>query len=65
MSICPACGWHNLQGAATCESCTYDLTDVHRSPERSPIEWQLLREPVSVLSLQPPLIVSPDAALQE
>lgn len=64
-SICPACGWHNVQGAELCESCTYDLTGLSDRHERSPIEWQLLQQPVTVLSLQPPLIASPHASLHE
>lgn len=63
---CPFCGYENIEGEDTCQSCQGDLTaiDVEIEPQ-SELERALLKDPIS--SVPPPKAVclSPDTSIYD
>lgn len=63
--MCPNCGTYNLPGNEVCSNCHQDLTNVDQHVPQNQIERSLMEKTVSVLDLQPPIIIQPTATIQE
>lgn len=57
MTICPACGEENIDGAEACEHCGQDLTYLSRPRAHSLVEKALHKEMIRSLRPHPPVIV--------
>lgn len=63
MITCPDCGYENIDGADTCDSCEASLSDLHMPTPATDVEQSLLTDRVSVLQPKEPISVTPDTSL--
>lgn len=62
---CPFCGYDNMTGAATCENCGQDLTDLDLLSPRSAIEASIMESSLAALKPKSPVMVPPEATVAE
>ena len=65
MTICPHCGFVNIEGADTCEQCGHSLADVEDQKPATEVERALLRDQVGVLHPKACITVGPDARIRD
>src|SRR5262245_30750896 len=63
--ICPNCGFDNLPGSEECTSCGQDLTQLDRPVARDRVERSLMEDTVGGLCSIRPIVIRPQATLQE
>lgn len=63
--ICPNCGRDNLPGSEECSSCLQDLTQLDRPAPVNRVERSLMEDPVGNLCRHRPIVVSPNATIQQ
>lgn len=62
---CPFCKYDNMSGAATCDNCGQDLTDLDLPRPRSAMEASIMETSLSALRPKSPVIVPPEATVAE
>jgi CBS domain-containing protein len=65
MTVCPDCGFKNIEGADTCEQCQQPLSNVRLRAPSSSVEASLFRDRISVLQPKRPATVAPTATVGE
>ena len=63
--ICPFCHYENIPGAAICENCGQDLTDLDLPQPRSAIEASIMETSLAALHPKSPVMVPPEASVAE
>ncbi len=58
--VCPSCGYENLPGVEVCEACLHDLMELDLPQPREGLQKHLMEDPIRVLPLKPPVVVSAD-----
>ena len=59
MSICPDCGYQNIDGADECERCHQSLSSLTNPRPATPAERSVMKDRIESLVPREPLIVSP------
>ncbi|MBC9868008.1 MAG: CBS domain-containing protein [Opitutae bacterium] len=62
---CPFCNYDNMSGAATCDDCSMDLTDLDLPRPSSAIEASIMESSLAALHPKSPVIVPPEATVAE
>lgn len=65
MTTCPYCGSEILEGADTCDECTYSLTDLSLPRPSTDVEYGLVKDRIELLSPNKPFTVAPDTSIGE
>lgn len=60
MTICPDCGFDNIEGAEYCEQCQVSLSDLYLHEPATAVERGLLEDHVDVLKPNEPIVVTSD-----
>ena len=60
MTICPDCGFNNIDGVDTCEECQQSLGSLSKRQPTSDVERRVIHDRVRQLDLRQPPLVSPD-----
>ena len=64
-TICPDCGYENLEGADECEQCHQSLTALSKPRASSLLEKSIFKDRIRTLLPRNPLIVKPDTLVSE
>lgn len=59
MSTCPDCGFKNIEGADTCESCGQSLTALSRPLPQNKLGASIVRDRIATLDPRTPVAVEP------
>lgn len=59
MTLCPACGHENLEGADVCSACQLSLTELSFPQPRTTLEKGLMTDRIKLLEPRKPLTVKP------
>ena len=62
---CPFCGYDNMTGAATCDNCAQDLTDLDLLSPSSAIEASIMESSLAALQPKSPVMVPPETTVAE
>jgi CBS domain-containing protein len=65
MTICPFCGFENIEGADVCGGCSHSLIDVETYTAATEVERSLLLDPLNVLTARVPIVVAPDTPVRD
>ena len=65
MTVCPDCGYENLEGVDVCEQCGQSLSELSAPRPSSPIEQGLLADRIASLAPKEPLTVSPETPVRD
>ena len=65
MSVCPACGHENIQGAEACDNCGGDLAFLSAPKASSRLDRSLHQEPVQALGKHSPVVVTADRKVKD
>lgn len=65
MTICPHCGFVNIEGADTCEQCGHSLAGVQDQKPATEVERALLRDQVGVLNPKACITVGPGTRVRD
>ncbi len=60
MTICPDCGYDNIEGTDSCEQCETPLSEMYLHEPATAVERGLLEDHVNVLEPNEPIVVSPN-----
>ncbi len=60
MTICPDCGFDNIDGEEWCEKCEQPLVETAGSAPASEVERRILRDTIHRLAPREPVLVPPD-----
>lgn len=63
--ICPTCGNDNVPGIEVCSRCLQDLTQLDRPVAHERVERLIMHDPVRSLPTKPPVLVRPDATIDQ
>ena len=65
MTICPHCGFTNIEGVDTCDECGHSLSNVEDQVPATEVERALLRDHVAVLNPNPCITVAPETPIRD
>lgn len=65
MTICPDCGFDNIEGAEYCEQCGVSLSDMYLQEPVTAVERGLLEDHVEVLNPNEPIVVSSNTPVSD
>jgi len=65
MTLCPDCGYENIDGADECEMCHQPLSALSKRAPASEVERSIVHDRVSRLEVRDPLLVRPDMPVGE
>ncbi len=65
MSLCPACGFDNIEGVDLCQECQLSLTELSHPQPRTLVEQGLMKDRIDALEPRKPLSVSPETTIGE
>lgn len=63
MSICPDCGFENIEGEERCEKCGQPLVEAIGPPPGSEVERRILFDTIRRLAPREPVVVPPETAV--
>ncbi|MCO6453717.1 MAG: CBS domain-containing protein [Pirellulaceae bacterium] len=65
MTICPHCGFENIEGVDECAECRHSLADTEEHVPATEVERALMHDQIAVLASRPAITVPPETPIRD